>query len=202
MFESARMEAILDIYIKEKIYVESNQCLTFFAPEISRLFRNSKFVHLVRHPGDFVRSALRKGWHRNDSIWESGRVRIEDPKKWNSMDQIEKLAWLWETTNRFIEEFKKSIQKRRCLDLRIEDLSAKSDKITGLLSFIGGQDIPRKKIDALGQKEINPFRIGPDEPPNMRKIQHFPEYRDWDSGSKQKLKKYARKLASHYGYNL
>ena len=31
----------------------------FFSPVISRLFKKSKFVHVVLNPGDFVHSALR-----------------------------------------------------------------------------------------------------------------------------------------------
>ncbi len=39
MINAARMELILEVYIKEKIFVVSNQCLTFFAPAISVLFK-------------------------------------------------------------------------------------------------------------------------------------------------------------------
>ena len=68
IINAARMESILDVFIKNRIYVESNQCLTFFSPVIAGLFKKAKFVHVVRHPGDFVRSAVRKGWHKNDGL--------------------------------------------------------------------------------------------------------------------------------------
>ncbi|MCP5053537.1 MAG: hypothetical protein GY940_40600, partial [bacterium] len=51
MIDAARMELVLEVFIKDNIYVESNQCLTFFAPALAGLFKKSKFVHLVRHPG-------------------------------------------------------------------------------------------------------------------------------------------------------
>lgn len=98
MIEAARFELMLDTFIKGRTYVESNQCLTFFAPAIAGLFRGAKFVRLTRHPGDFVASAARKGWYRNDTIWEAGRPKPADEKRWESWSQTEKLAWLWDTT--------------------------------------------------------------------------------------------------------
>ena len=89
IIDAARMELILAVFIKNRIYAESNQCLTFFAPVIARRFKKSIFVHLVRHPGDFVTSAVKKGWHKNDSIWEAGRVKMADKNQWHRMDQIE-----------------------------------------------------------------------------------------------------------------
>ena len=100
-------QLVLNACIKNKVYVECNQCLSFFAPVISKLFRKSKFVHIIRHPGDFVRGGIRKGWHKNDSIWESGRVRMIDQGEWNRLDQMERLFWVWWVTNQFLEEFKK-----------------------------------------------------------------------------------------------
>jgi len=61
IIDTARVELMLESYIKDKIYVESNQCLTFYAYALMKLYKNSKFVHIVRHPGDFVRSGIRKG---------------------------------------------------------------------------------------------------------------------------------------------
>lgn len=202
MIDAARMEAILDAFIKNKIYVESNQCLTFFAPVTAKRFQESKFVHVVRHPGDFVRSALRKGWHKNDSIWESGRVKMADTDRWDQMDHIEKLSWVWNTTNLFIEEFKKNIDSGRVLTLKIEALSENKDKRNELFQFIGAQGIPPEKIEGLLSEGVNTFRIGPNEPPNMKKNRDFPSYPSWDEIQKNKLKAIAGTLAGRYNYTL
>jgi hypothetical protein len=202
MIDAARMELILEVFIKNKIFVESNQCLTFFAPLIAKLFKKSKFIHLVRHPGDFVRSAVRKGWYKNDSIWESGRVKMADKNVWAKMDQIEKLSWTWNTTNRFIEEFKCRIGGERVFDLRIEDLSGKNDKINEIMQFVGAQGFHWEKIKELKKKRINKFRIGPDEPPNIKKIYDVPEYTEWDEEKKNRLKSILKDLAIRYKYDL
>lgn len=202
MIDAARMELILEVFIKNKIYVESNQCLTFFAPVIAKLFKKSKFVHLVRHPGDFVRSALRKGWHKNDSIWESGRVKMANKKKWAKMDHIEKLSWVWNTTNQFIKDFIHRLDTGRTMVLKIEDLSHKVGKVKELWQFIGAEEIPSDKILELQNSRINKLVIGPNEPPNMKKIADFPNYNEWNEEKKNKLKAILKDLASRYQYEL
>lgn len=202
MIDAVRMEMILEVFIKNNIYVESNQCLTFFAPVIARLFKRSKFVHLIRHPGDFIRSAIRKGWHKNDSIWESGRVRMADKNRWAKMDQIEKLSWLWMTTNSFIETFKEQIETKRVITLKFEDLVKNVKEVRELIKFIDALDIKAKKIKELQNRKSNELYIHPDEPPNIKKVIDFPDYKKWNDDMKNKLKKYSEELNKLYGYKL
>lgn len=202
MLDAARMELVLQTLIRHQIYVEANQCLTFFAPAIAGLFRQARFVHLVRHPGDFVRSAWRKGWHRNDSIWESGRVRLENETTWKAMNEIEKLAWVWTATNQYIENFKASIQKERFHLVRLEDLAADKTATEKLAAFCGGGLPENKAAQALRERPVNPLHIGADEPPNMRKHADFPHYHDWSARQRQDLLRHADGLAKYYGYDL
>lgn len=202
MLDAARMELVLQTLIRHQIYVEANQCLTFFAPAITGLFRQARFIHLVRHPGDFVRSAWRKGWHRNDSIWESGRVRPKDETTWNAMNEIAKLAWVWTATNEFIENFKTSIAKERCFLMRMEDLVTDKTALEELAAFCGGGFPDREAALALRQRPVNPLYIGANEPPNMRKRADFPRYRDWSTRQRQSLHSHVSELAKQYGYDL
>lgn len=202
MIDAVRMESILEDYIKDKIYVESNQCLTFFAPVLAQLFKKSKFVHVVRHPGGFVRSAVRKGWHKNDTIWESGRLKMADEQQWAGMDQIERLSWLWNMTNRFIDDFKCTIPRERTAFFKLEDLSTDAGAVKELLRFIGGQEIPGTAVKKMQTTRVNELYIGPDEPPNMKKIANFPKYPEWNDELKEKLKSHTQALAESYGYRL
>lgn len=202
MIDAARMELILTDLIKDKIYIESNQCLTFFAPALARLFKKSRFVHIVRHPGDFVRSAVRKGWHKNDSIWESGRLKMADEKQWAEMDQIERLAWLWNTTNQFIEDFKQTIEKERTAFFKLEDLSCDINVVKKLICFSGGKEIPSADIEKMQNTKVNELYIGPDEPPNMKKIADFPPFEEWNHDLKERLKRHTLELAISYGYRV
>jgi len=202
MFDAARMESILEVFIKERIYVESNQCLSFFAPIIAGLFRGAKFVHLIRHPGDFVRSGVRKGWHKNDSIWESGRVSLMDKKRWAGMDQVEKLSWVWQTTNSFIEKVKNQLPPQRFLTIRFEDLIKETKPVKNLLAFTGSKKIKAGIIKELQKAKVNEMCIHPDEPPTMKKILDFPHYKDWQPDMRDRLKKHCAELADSYGYKL
>jgi len=202
MVDAARMELILGVYIKNKTYVELNQCMTFFAPAIRMLFKNSKFIHIVRHPGNFVRSAVRKGWHINDSIWESGRVQMAENEKWNVMDQIEKLSWVWNTTNEYIKQFGDKINQNRFISFKIEDLFDSPRCAKSLFNFIDGSKVSSKLIKEVQKTKINELIIGPNEPPNMKKIVPFPKYQSWDEGLKNKLKKHSQTLANFYHYEL
>ena len=202
MIDAGRMESILDVFIKGNIYVESNQCLTFFAPVISKLYEKSKFVHVVRHPGDFVRSAVMKGWHKNDSIWEAGRVKAADRARWERMDQIQQLSWVWETTNRFIHEFMDRLSPGRGLTKRFENLVEDTGEVGELLEFMGAGFIETEKIREMQAKRVNALHIHAGEPPNMKKVSDFPPYREWDEGMKGKLKEITGALAKQYGYRL
>ena len=202
MINGARMELVMEVFIKDKIYVESNQCLTFFAPVIANLFKKSKLIHLIRHPGDFVRSAVRKGWHKNDSIWESGRVKKADENRWAGMDQIERLSWLWNTTNTYIEDFKKKINHQRSQTIKFEELVENTQTIKKLLKFTGGEKIKKEKITEMQTKKFNELEIHPDEPPTMKKMINFPQYNNWDDKMKYKLKVNVEKLALSYDYLL
>ncbi|SRX55356.1 sulfotransferase [Aequorivita sp. CIP111184] len=201
MFEVARIELLLDASIKNKIYVESNQCLVFFIYQIKALFPKAKFVHLTRHPGRFVTSAIKKGWHKNDSVWEYGRVKMEDDKRWMGLSQIERLGWVWSETHSYIEDFK-SLHANDFLTLKLEDLTTKPAYINILLKFIGSENrLDEKKIVSIMQRKINEVKIV-DEPKNMHKLATYPKYSNWSVPDKDELKKFVSESASLYQYEM
>ena len=203
IFNVARMELILDAYIRDKIYLETNHAMTFFAPVINRLFKESVFIHVARHPGDFVRSALRKGWYANDTIWESGRIKGEDSENWNKLDHIERLGWLWKTTNEFIERFKKSIDSpERVAFFRSEDLFEDPYAVKKLSVFAGIEDISFEKIEKLQSVKVNEVVINDYEPQNMKKIEFYPTYEEWSELDRDKLNHFTAELSEKYGYSL
>lgn len=202
IIESARMELLLETVIQDKVYIESNQCLTFFAPFLKTIFKGAKFVHIIRHPGTFTHSAARKGWHKNDSIWESGRVRHHDDGFWNSLDHIGKLSWVWDATNRYIEDFKKTLPPDDSLTCKIEDLTSDPRLAADLFTFAGLEPPQQGEIVTFQSQRINEFRIGPNEPPNMKKDKHFPPYEQWPAQDKKRLAVHAGQLAGIYDYTL
>ena len=203
MFLAARMEMILEIFNNRKIFCESNQCLTFYAEAILQIFPRAKFVHLIRHPGSFIRSAIQKGWHLNDSIWESGRIKMTDTHEWAKLSQIQKLAWVWHATNKYIYDFCISANKERCLIVKLEDILRIPDILESLLLFAGSKCIlSLQQICELQETKINELLIHACEPSNMYKIRNYPVYEKWSDLEKESINEYLIELANIYGYEL
>lgn len=203
MFLAARLELLLASYNEQKTYIESNQCMTFFAPAIKDVFQNVRFIHLVRQPGDFIRSAVMKGWHLNDSIWESGRVRMQDCAEWDKLNQIERLAWVWVTTNAFIKSFLECVESDKTMTVRLEDISRKEDSIIQILRFLGSNnEISTDRILQLQSNKVNELHIHNNEPPNMKKMISYPRYTDWAEQDKELVRRMIGSHSSLYGYEI
>jgi hypothetical protein len=202
MIDAARMEMILETLIKGRVFVESNQCLTFFAPAIAALFGSAKFVHLVRHPGDFVASAARKGWYVNDSIWEAGRPKPLETGRWSAWDQMRKLVWLWTATNGYLEDFKKNLDRRRHLTVRLEDLTEGRECVQRVLAFCGAGPVDWTQVEKAQRTKVNELQIFPDEPANMRKNPNFPPYGQWSDAQKQWFRESVGHLTRLYDYEI
>ena len=202
MINSARLELILDAYIKNKVYLETNQCLSFFASPLSKLFQEAKFIHLVRHPGDFVRSAVRKGWYKSDTLWEIGRIKKEAQEEWAEMNQIEKIAWLWDSTNQFIEDFKAGLDdKSRLLTVKSEEIYSNPDAINDILSFMEVDRLELNKIKQRQLKPVNKIKKSNNPASNINKKFNYPKYKEWQESKKDYLRKNVS-LNKKYGYNL
>ena len=202
VFEAARIELLLNSSIQNKIYLESNQCLVFYVNQIKQLFPKAKFIHLTRHPGDFVRSAIMKGWHKNDSVWEKGRIQSRDTDKWNSYSHIEKLSWVWKETHGFIEKFKLA-NNQNFITVKLEELVSDNEEFEKVLNFIGVKNnLSKNKIDELFNSKINKVSISKNEPKNMFKLSSYPKYEAWSLFDKQQLKAIVVELSEKYKYNL
>lgn len=201
IFLSARLEMMLEACVQQKIFVETNHCLTFYAYQIAHLMKNAKFVHIIRHPASFVRSGIMKGWHKNDTIWETGRVKLNDAERWENMNQIERLSWTWNATHQFIEDFKKTISVERIHSLKIEDLIKDTDKVKQLIQFAGGDAIEEASIKKIQSKKVNQVKKD-DDPSNLYKLTQYPHFSEWNDLDKAELRKHTSALANAYGYQL
>lgn len=200
IFLAAREELLLQSMLDGKIFVESNHCLTFYAHQIARLLQGSKFVHIVRHPGDFVRSAIMKGWHKNDTIWEIGRVKSADTALWERLSQLEKNAWVWQQTHQFIDRFLASLQEERKLIVRFEDLVENVVVAEEFASFIANKKVVISQN--LLSTKINKVKKRSNEPLNLHKIDAYPTYEKWSDSDKMELKYIIGTYASKFDYSI
>jgi len=179
-------------YKTDNRYVETNNQITFFAPILAEMFPHAKFIHIFRHPGEFVRSALRRNFYSNDNVDDMKRIKPIQVTpyfdKWEDYSPIEKASWLWNETNSFIERFKSSVGETRCYTFNFNNISI--DEIVPLLDFLDVQ-IPRNKIAKKISKRTN-----------VQTRKEFPLYNEWKDSDKVLLKKHCNDLASKYGYCL
>ncbi|MBN2891784.1 MAG: sulfotransferase [Bacteroidales bacterium] len=188
MFLAGREQFLVNSYKTNKSFLETNNQYVFFAKAMVRLFPNAKFVHLYRHPGEFVRSGLRRNWYGEG---ERSNLKIISPindSNWHNYNQLQKISWLWTEVNGFIEEVKTLIPENRKMDFNFNKKSA--DNIRKLADFCG-VNITEKHIKKQMSVRVNAQEIG-----NVKK------YKDWSDEEKSQLKDICGDLAIKYGYEL
>ncbi len=133
-FMAGRYEAIRDCHMQGQRYVETNNRLTFFAPAMAELFPKAKFIHLLRHPDSFVSSGIQRNWYTGKTITDEGR--IQPPSDAGAETTQDKIAWLWNATNAFIDEFKEGAGKDRTLTVRSEDLFSNVEEAQRIMNWL------------------------------------------------------------------
>tara|TARA_B100000953_G_C17823146_1_gene359250 strand:- start:124 stop:615 length:492 start_codon:yes stop_codon:yes gene_type:complete len=158
---------------------------------ISELFPKSKFIHLVRHPGDFVRSGIRRKYYKGNEYDDSRLTPLVNQEAYNSWDEfsdIEKIGWLWNTTNNFIEKEKVHLTADRIILIKSEDLFSKPNTYKKICKFIN-EPTPKDSIIKSITKR----------PTNKQKQNSYPKWIDWSEKDKEELIKLTP-LGNKYGY--
>ncbi|MGH7963241.1 MAG: sulfotransferase, partial [Candidatus Binatia bacterium] len=161
---AARDDAVWEASRRGKIYVETNNRLTYVALALAVIFPASRFIHLHRHPYEFVRSAMRRGYYQGQS-WDFARVRPRSweplAEQWAALSPLEKSAWGWARINAEAGDFLGTLPEARRLDVRAEGLFAgDEDTLRKLFAFVGG-DFPGKgRIKAVLGRNIHAQRRG------------------------------------------
>jgi hypothetical protein len=167
MIDCARYGLIRDTFLTGKKYVETNNKLTFFAHPLAELYPKSRFVHLVRKPTAFVQSGCSRGWYSDRVITDEGRIqpRDGDHAAWADYSQVKKIAWLWNETNRFIEEFKATLPGDRMLTIQSEALYRDPAAPRAVFELLGIESLPENTLKRLLKRPVNRQR-----PSSIRKL--------------------------------
>lgn len=155
--DALRYEMIRTTYLVGRKYVETNNRITFFAHQLASLYPNAKFIHLYRKPMSFVNSGLGRNWYSNKIITDEGRLlpTEEHRSKWNSYSQVEKIAWLWNETNQFIEDFKASVPSSRTMTVSAENFFKDPKYAREMLEFIGIESISDAYLARRIKRPVN-----------------------------------------------
>ncbi len=193
IFMASREKLLYTTYLHNKTYIETNNRIVFLAPALKYIFPNVKFVYLHRHPGEFIRSGIRRKYYKSNSIHELGRLIPLDGTKyftqWLKFDDIQKIAWLWSETNSFIDDFLSTLDNSDLFRFDFNRLT--ENNIKNLLNFLAIEDIDSEVIG----NSIN-------RPINIQKVGAFPKYKEWDQMDKDKVVNLCGELSLQYGYKL
>ena len=190
---AARFELIADCVVRGQRYVETNHRLTFFAPHLYRLFPQARFVHLVRHPASFVRSAAARKYYEGQYT-DLGRITPHSgpaAEAWPDMSAIERSAWLWNETNSFVVNFREQDKSSRLITVKSEDLFRDVDTTTSIIKHCGLPSLDKRTIARRIKKPTNAQFHG----------FQLPRYQDWDEAQKAELRRWSP-AAADLGYEL
>lgn len=182
----------LDSYLRGKVYTETNNRISLFAPGIAELLPNAKFIHLVRNPADFVRSGMRRGYYKVGII-QHQRLNGAGHRGWNSFSRLEKVAWEWNEINSKIEAFKTNVAAVRTLTIKSEDLFTNPEITQTMFDFI---ELENPFYGVKGAEKLKRLQASP---VNEQRVGEFPKFQDWSDVEKIGFKRVAT-LASCYGY--
>jgi len=188
IFVVGREQYIRYSYKVNKQIIETNNHVTFMAYALSEMFPNSKFVHLYRHPGEFVRSGLRRNWYAEDNALNQKLISLNDHLQWNDFSRIEKISWLWNETNAFINKFGETLSSDRFHAFNFNNLN--QENVKELLNFM---DI--EISDNLLKKQLSIKS-------NVQKTGDYLKYEEWDKLDKEKLINICAEIAEKLGYKL
>ncbi len=192
---AARDDLIFQANRDGKIYLETNNRMTYLAPVLAEIFPASQFIHLHRHPFEFVRSGIRRNYYQGHN-WDFARIHPAgthpDAQRWLTMSQMAKVAWNWQAVNQHIMAFFDTLSPDRQMTLAAADLFLAGDaQIAELYNFIN-VPIPQ------GSR----FKTLLAQPSNQQTDGDFPEYSEWSSQECATVMCEVEEVANALGYQL
>lgn len=195
-FIHARYQYLFDSYCDNKQYVETNNRITFYAKAIANKMPNSRFVHIVRHPYEVIRSGMRRNWYGELNTELSGHItpRADEIEfdVWKNYTREQKIAWLWKRTNEIIEEFKSIIGSERILTIKTSEMFQNDLLLVELLHFIGADDLTDNR---------NFLKITQTKLINKQKTGNYPEISGWDEKTRSDIREILKETKL-YGFEL
>ena len=143
---------------KGNVWGEISGLLYFAFPEIYRIFgKHAHFLLLVRHPEEYVRSALARGFFDESHPYSLEHARPGPAYSvsgiWDELDPVEKNLWYWGAVNAYVLNFFDSIGHKNCHIIRLEDLCVK--KVKSIYQALGIKEFNQEKIKDILAQPVN-----------------------------------------------
>ncbi|MBX2820679.1 MAG: sulfotransferase [Rhodothermaceae bacterium] len=193
---ATRDDFVLGANAEGKVYVESNNRLTYLADAVKVAFPASKFIFSHRDPYKVIRSGMQRGAYQGPGkAWNFARIRPrpEEPffDTWESMEPLEKEAWRWARINKEAKDFFDSLPAERKLELPAKAFFGANEKTyKEIFEFVGAPCPTLEEIrQVMGRK--------------MNAQAHFNGLSfEWTEASKDKVRPYIKDVAEGLGYDV
>jgi len=193
-FLHARLTLLQNVARAGLRYVETNNRITTYLPGIAEMFPNANFIHLVRHPAEFVRSGMRRGYYDDRDSAESGHLFPAESDevfgRWDEMSRVAKIAWYWNQIHQGVEDARPGIAAERFLEVRADALFSDPDTVLKILNFCGVAQTEQARC----MREVG-------EPVNAQTSGKFPGFENWTAADRESLREFAP-VAKAFGFDL
>lgn len=191
---NGRGRLLLNAHKSGRRYLETSAFLSFFSPVLAEMLPRARFLFTYRHPGDVIRSGMRRRWYEAHPGDPSRIVpRPDDPasEKWKQWSRFEKICWYWAAYNEECLRCYEALAPDRRFMFSAESLwSEEGLAIAGRLFKLAGISPPSDK--QLKTILETPF--------NSQKDGSFPRFEDWDRAMRRKLHEIAGPTMERLGY--
>ncbi len=179
-----------------KVYAEAtNTNFVFLAPIIADVLPNARFLFLHRHPGEYVRSGMRRGWYF-DHYWDPWIIDPQpghpDHTAWARWDQFRRICWKWNAITTFLADFADSVGPQRVTTMSFEELvDPASDAVARIFDAADVTPPDEELVQRLLAIRVN-----------AQTTRDFPKYASWDASQKGILQEMCGATAARLGYAL
>jgi len=154
IFRAARRELIQYYFSRGRIYIETNNKISFFSYAIRNYYPNARFVVIVRERNSWIESATKRGYFK-DKFDESGFIRSSE-ENWLKMSASEKIEWLYDHTYDFINDFTSTLPEANLFTVRFDELFTDPDKVLNLVNWISSESkLSTNKIVRAQRYKVN-----------------------------------------------
>lgn len=158
---ATRDDFVLRANAEGRVYVESNNRLTYLAPAVRDAFPASKFIFSHRDPYKVIRSGMQRGAYQGPGkAWNFARIRPRPGERhaenWGTMTPLEKEAWRWAQINREAKAFFDALPEERKYELpSAAFFTADEDRYKEIFEFVGVPCPPMDKIQGIMGRKMN-----------------------------------------------
>jgi hypothetical protein len=158
-----RLAVMLDLHqgIDRQTFIDSSNLYIHFIDAIYLLDPSVRFILSVRNGKDFVRSALSRRWHEQNTFGMLPQRGDAFYERWPSLSPLRKNAWIWAWRNRKALEGLRNIPEGQKTIVRIEDIR-KAGALDMLASF-AGLPVRQKELAEKGCNANPSFDLPPKE---------------------------------------